>query len=146
VLHGGPGFDQASLRPRLNGLADLVQLVFVDMHGRAGPGRRGADGHARPAVLRRQAPGDRCSVRPAGRGGYDLRPRLGEITIPALVVAGEHDRVCPPSAGPRPRVRPAARDALRPARRRARRLRRAVAEQPDRFRAAVAGLLADQAA
>ena len=29
---------------------------------------------------------------------YDLRPRLREITVPTLVVAGEHDWVCPPSA------------------------------------------------
>lgn len=29
---------------------------------------------------------------------YDLRPRLGEITVPTLVVVGRHDWVCPPAA------------------------------------------------
>jgi proline iminopeptidase len=29
---------------------------------------------------------------------YDVRPRLGELEIPALVVVGEHDWVCPPVA------------------------------------------------
>jgi proline iminopeptidase len=29
---------------------------------------------------------------------YDLRPRLGDVRAPTLVVAGEHDWVCPPSA------------------------------------------------
>ena len=33
VLHGGPGFDHAYLRPDLAGLADLAQLVFVDLRG-----------------------------------------------------------------------------------------------------------------
>ena len=33
VLHGGPGFDQAYLRPDLGGLADLAQLLFVDLRG-----------------------------------------------------------------------------------------------------------------
>jgi proline iminopeptidase len=31
--------------------------------------------------------------------GYDLRPRLAEIDIPALVIAGSYDWVCPPIAG-----------------------------------------------
>lgn len=31
--------------------------------------------------------------------GYDVRPRLGEIDLPTLVVTGRHDWVCPPSAG-----------------------------------------------
>ncbi|MFT4164004.1 MAG: alpha/beta hydrolase [Microlunatus sp.] len=31
--------------------------------------------------------------------GYDVRPRLGEIDLPTLVVTGHHDWVCPPSAG-----------------------------------------------
>ena len=30
---------------------------------------------------------------------YDLRPRLPEITVPALVVTGPYDWVCPPVAG-----------------------------------------------
>jgi proline iminopeptidase len=30
---------------------------------------------------------------------YDLRPRLGEIDVPALVVTGRYDWVCPPAAG-----------------------------------------------
>jgi proline iminopeptidase len=29
---------------------------------------------------------------------YDLRDRLGEITLPTLVISGSHDWVCPPSA------------------------------------------------
>jgi proline iminopeptidase len=32
------------------------------------------------------------------RAHYDVRPRLGEIGVPALVVVGESDWVCPPSA------------------------------------------------
>lgn len=31
-------------------------------------------------------------------GRYDLRPRLGDIAVPALVIYGEHDWVCPPRA------------------------------------------------
>lgn len=31
-------------------------------------------------------------------GADDLRPRLGEITVPTLVVGGRHDWVCPPAA------------------------------------------------
>jgi proline iminopeptidase len=30
---------------------------------------------------------------------YDVRPRLSEISVPALVMIGRHDWVCPPSAG-----------------------------------------------
>lgn len=30
---------------------------------------------------------------------YDLRPRLGEIRVPTLVLSGGYDWVCPPSAG-----------------------------------------------
>jgi proline iminopeptidase len=30
---------------------------------------------------------------------YDVRPRLGEITSPTLVIAGRHDWVCTPAAG-----------------------------------------------
>jgi proline iminopeptidase len=29
---------------------------------------------------------------------YDVRPRLAEIAVPALVIAGRHDWVCPPAA------------------------------------------------
>ncbi len=29
---------------------------------------------------------------------YDLRARLGEITVPTLVLVGRHDWVCPPAA------------------------------------------------
>ena len=29
---------------------------------------------------------------------YDLRPRLGEITLPTLVIVGRHDWICPPAA------------------------------------------------
>lgn len=32
-------------------------------------------------------------------GGYDLRPRLGEIVVPTLVVIGRYDWVCSPAAG-----------------------------------------------
>jgi proline iminopeptidase len=32
-------------------------------------------------------------------GQYDLRPRLGEIAVPTLVVSGAYDWVCPPAAG-----------------------------------------------
>ena len=31
--------------------------------------------------------------------GYDLRGRLAEIAVPALVIAGHHDWICPPVAG-----------------------------------------------
>lgn len=31
-------------------------------------------------------------------GRYDLRPRLPEIRVPTLVIAGESDWVCPPAA------------------------------------------------
>ncbi len=31
--------------------------------------------------------------------GYDLRGRLTEIAVPALVIAGHHDWICPPAAG-----------------------------------------------
>ena len=39
VVHGGPGFDQGYLRPGLQQLASLAQLVFVDLRGqgRSGP-------------------------------------------------------------------------------------------------------------
>lgn len=39
VLHGGPGFDQGYLRPGLAPLADVAQLVFVDLRaqGLSGP-------------------------------------------------------------------------------------------------------------
>jgi len=30
---------------------------------------------------------------------FDLRPRLGEIDVPTLVVTGHYDWVCPPVAG-----------------------------------------------
>jgi proline iminopeptidase len=33
VLHGGPGLDQGYLRPDLGRLADIAQLVFVDLRG-----------------------------------------------------------------------------------------------------------------
>jgi proline iminopeptidase len=38
ILHGGPGFDQGYLRPGLRPLAELAQLVFVDLRrqGRSG--------------------------------------------------------------------------------------------------------------
>jgi proline iminopeptidase len=210
VLHGGPGFDQAYLRPDLNPLADLAQLVFVDLRGqgRSRPvdvptctleqmaddvvalcARLGLD---RPTVLGHSAGGfvalhaalrrpgaigrlvlcntaatlagepdpdaptllglagpEAAAVAARLFGGdmsrettgafdrlvashyaapghedvparlfplspvnariahqffaelapaYDLRARLGEITVPTLVVAGAHDCVCPPSA------------------------------------------------
>jgi proline iminopeptidase len=31
--------------------------------------------------------------------GYDVRPRLAEIDVPALIAVGRHDWVCPPAAG-----------------------------------------------
>ena len=31
--------------------------------------------------------------------GYDLRPRLGDIAAPTLVIVGRHDWVCPPAGG-----------------------------------------------
>jgi proline iminopeptidase len=72
---------------------------------------------------------------------YDLRPRVGEITVPALVVAGAHDWVCPPSASrtlaaglPRATlcVLPDAGHF-------------AFAEEPERFRAALTDFLCGQA-
>ena len=30
---------------------------------------------------------------------YDVRPRLAEIAVPALVIVGRHDWVCPPAKG-----------------------------------------------
>jgi proline iminopeptidase len=30
---------------------------------------------------------------------YDLRARLGEVTVPTLAVVGRYDWVCPPAAG-----------------------------------------------
>jgi proline iminopeptidase len=249
VLHGGPGFDQGYLRPDLGRLADLAQLLFVDLRGQ-GRSRpvavttctleRAADdvvalcatlglerptllGHSAggyvalhaalrrpgaigrlvlcntaatlaaepdpdaPTLLRRAGPeaaavaarlfgGDMSSETAAAfdrlvaphyaapghedvparlfplsplreevarhfftelAPAYDLRPRPGEITIPALVVAGEQDWVCPPSA----------------ARTLAASLPRATlcvlpdaghftfAEQPERFHVALAGFL-----
>jgi len=249
VLHGGPGFDQAYLRPDLGGLTDLAQLLFVDLRGqgRSRPvavatctlERMAADvvtlcaklglerptllGHSAggfvalhaalrrpdaigglvlcnttatlagdpdpdaPALLHRAGP-EAAAVAARLFGGdmsaettaaferlvaphyaapghedvparlfplsplnaeiarhffaelaqtYDLWPRLGKITVPTLVVAGEHDWVCPPSA----------------ARTLAAGLPRATlcvlpdaghftfAEQPGRFRAALAELL-----
>jgi proline iminopeptidase len=210
VLHGGPGFDQAYLRPDLGRLADLVQLVFVDLRGqgRSRPvavptctleqmaddvvalcARLGLDhpillGHSAggfvalhaalrqpdavsglvlcnttatlagepdpdaPTLLSRAGP-EAAAVAARLFGGdmsrettaafdrlvaphyaapghedvparlfplsplnariaqhfftelapaYDLRARLGEITVPTLVVAGAYDWVCPPSA------------------------------------------------
>ena len=137
VLLGGPGFDQAYLRPDLSGLADLGAAAFerlVAPHY-AGPGHEDVPARLFPlspltAEIARQF---FAELAPS----YDLRPRLGEITVPALVVAGEHDWVCPPSA----------------ARALAAGLPRATlcvvpdaghftfAEQPGRFRAALAELL-----
>jgi proline iminopeptidase len=249
VLHGGPGFDQAYLRPDLGRLADLAQLVFVDLRGqgrsrpvavstctleqmaddvialctRLGLERPSLLGHsaggfvALHAALRHPDAVDRlvlCNTTATlagepdpdaptllGRAGpeaaavaarlfggdmsaettaafdrlvaphyaapghedvparlfplspvngeiaryfftelapaYDLRPRLGEITAPTLVVAGAHDWVCPPSASrtlaaglPRATlcVLPDAGHF-------------AFAEEPERFRAALAELL-----
>jgi proline iminopeptidase len=33
VLHGGPGFDHTSFKPRFGALADVAQLVYVDQRG-----------------------------------------------------------------------------------------------------------------
>lgn len=33
ILHGGPGFDQGYLRPGMRPLADVAQVVFVDLRG-----------------------------------------------------------------------------------------------------------------
>src|SRR5690242_1316994 len=33
VLHGGPGLDHTGFRPWLSPLADLVQLVYIDLRG-----------------------------------------------------------------------------------------------------------------
>ena len=34
VLHGGPDFDQAYLRPELDELADAYRLIYYDQRGR----------------------------------------------------------------------------------------------------------------
>lgn len=33
VLHGGPGFEHSSLRPHLDVLADIAQVLYVDQRG-----------------------------------------------------------------------------------------------------------------
>lgn len=38
-------------------------------------------------------------VSAAGYGGIDVEDRLAEVTQPVLVLAGRHDRTCPPEAG-----------------------------------------------
>ncbi len=41
MLHGGPGFDHTSLKPDLNSLADVAQLIYYDHRGQ---GRSDASG------------------------------------------------------------------------------------------------------
>lgn len=33
ALHGGPGFDHMSFKPRFGALADVAQVVYVDQRG-----------------------------------------------------------------------------------------------------------------
>ncbi|MFO0296633.1 MAG: alpha/beta fold hydrolase, partial [Pseudomonadota bacterium] len=39
LLHGGPGWDHSGYKPRFAQLADLAQLVYLDLrgHGRSDP-------------------------------------------------------------------------------------------------------------
>jgi proline iminopeptidase len=250
ALHGGPGFDQAYLRPDLAPLADLGQLVFLDLRGQGRSAKvapqtctleqmaddvlaacahlgidrptllghsaggfvalhaalRGPEAVGRlvlchtsaalagepdpdgPTLLERAGPaavavaerlfaGDMSEatqeefarvvgpyyaapghedvparlfpLSPLNRevaehffttlaAHYDLRPHLGRIAVPTLVVAGAHDWVCPPSAsraiaaavpGAELHVLPDAGHF-------------GFAEQPERFRAALAAFLA----
>jgi proline iminopeptidase len=73
---------------------------------------------------------------------YDLRPRLPEITVPALVVTGAYDWVCPPVAGRTIAAGLADADYIE--------VRGAghfpFAEEPEAFQGAVRGLLARVAA
>ena len=39
ALHGGPGFDHAYLKPFLSPLADVAQLVYLDLRGQGRSGR-----------------------------------------------------------------------------------------------------------
>lgn len=212
ALHGGPGFDQGYLRPGLDGLADVAQVVYPDLRGQGRSGRppvasctleQMADdvaavcrllGIDRPVVFGHSAGGfvalhlalrhpglaaglvlcataptlapiadDGDTARLRDRAGveaeavaarlfagdmspstlepfarlvmphyagpdhmdvpaalmaltsfnaevaahffrvlapaYDVRPRLGQITVPVLVLVGRHDWVCPPVCG-----------------------------------------------
>jgi proline iminopeptidase len=138
ALHGGPGFDQAYLRPDLGGL--VLCNTAATLAGEPDPDaptllcRAGSEAAAVAARLfggdmsaettaaferlvapHYAAPGHEdvparlfplsplnpeiarhffAELAPA----YDLRPRLGEVTVPTLVVSGEHDWVCPPAA------------------------------------------------
>jgi proline iminopeptidase len=48
VLHDGPGFDLGYPRPSLRPLAEVAQLVLVDLRGGGSVGApRGADMHSR---------------------------------------------------------------------------------------------------
>jgi len=43
VLHGGPGFDHATMKPAFNPLADMCQLVYYDHRGQGRSDRDSAD-------------------------------------------------------------------------------------------------------
>jgi proline iminopeptidase len=43
VLHGGPGFDHTSFKPRFGTLADVAQLIYVDQRGQGRSDRSSPD-------------------------------------------------------------------------------------------------------
>ncbi|WP_428486148.1 alpha/beta fold hydrolase [Rhodopila sp.] len=61
---------------------------------------RSYDPKAAAAALRRGSHAPEPLNRAFGPGGfmygYDLRPRLGEINVPTLILAGRHDWICAP--------------------------------------------------
>jgi pimeloyl-ACP methyl ester carboxylesterase len=111
VLHGGPDFDHTYLLPDMDRLSDSFRLIYFDQRGRG----RSADsvraedvtlasdiadldkvrehfqltstailGHSWGTVLGLMA--DTWSL-----DGYDLLPKLRSLTIPTLVIYGDHD-------------------------------------------------------
>ncbi|HUA35622.1 MAG TPA: alpha/beta hydrolase [Candidatus Binataceae bacterium] len=43
LLHGGPGFDHSVFKPDLSGLADIVQIVYIDHRGNGRSDRSSAE-------------------------------------------------------------------------------------------------------
>src|SRR5260221_480467 len=95
ALHGGPGIDHSQFVPWLTPIADVAQLILVD--------HRGNGRSSRPPVetrtLANMADIDMLNWFFAReRQTYDVRPRLGRIAVPPLVLTGRHDKIAPPFA------------------------------------------------
>jgi len=81
MLHGGPGFDHASMKPDFNPLANIAQLIYYDHRG------QGRNGRSDPSHWHLDQWADVLTAR------YDL---------PSQLAVGRKDAVVPREVSPWP--------------------------------------------